>query len=258
MAAHVTFVRSAVFASAMLAAAPALAGKECVETSDTLGETTCRRYGDGWAIERESPITYRFGFRYGEFRPAGVRFNDNTKRSQRTAGYRGYFVPGERFGVSTLSGFGTDGGVSLILVDQLYVGAELAILVGGAHTATFTVDDYTLRDGGKGIDVLLIHAGAPIGYRIPLGRASIRGEVLAGGIVATVSHKMSGPSAPPEEASVGARWLIEPRIAGDIWFTQHIAFGAYAGVNVLDSNARAFGVSLAFHSRAFDGDRSLW
>jgi hypothetical protein len=249
-------LRSIVVTFAMLEGSAGATARECVETGDTVGETTCRRFGDAWAIEREPAFTSRFGIRYGELKPAGVRFNDNNKT--RRTGYRGYHVQGDRFGVATLSGVGTDGGVSVILVDQLYVGAELGILLGGARTATFTVDDYTLRDGGKGIDVFLVHAGAPVGYRIPLGRASLRGEVLAGGILAVVSHKMSGPNAPSEEASVGGRWLLEPRIAGDIWFTQHIAFGAYGGVNVLDSNALALGISLAFHNRAFDGDRSLW
>lgn len=233
-------------------------GKKCVETGDTVGETTCRRYGSAWAIERETPLTARFGFRYGSFHTSGARFNDNTKKSQRRDGYKGYVFRGDALRVPTLTGFGPDGGVTVYVAGQLYVGAEAGFLFGSARTATFVAGDYELRDAGRGIDVMLWHAGIPVGYRIPLGRADLRAEVLGGGILGVVLHDISGPGAHESQASVAARWMLEPRVAADVWFTQHISFGAYAGLNVADTGAPAAGVSLAFHARAFDGDWSLW
>lgn len=233
--------------------------KECIETGDTVGETSCRTYGSRWSLEQSFPFTSRFGIRYGSFSPRGVRFNDNTKRSQAKEGYDGYFFRGDALGVPTLTGIGPDGGVTMFLGGtQLYIGLEGGFVFGSARTATFQAGKYQLRDSGRGIDVMLMHAGAPIGYRIPLGRAHLRAEIMAGGTMAVVSHDISGPSAPGGEESVGVRWLLEPRVAADIWLTQHLAIGAYAGINVADSGVPAMGLSFSFHNRAFDGDWSLW
>ncbi|MBX3232035.1 MAG: hypothetical protein KIT84_20030 [Labilithrix sp.] len=233
-------------------------GKTCVETGDTVGETTCRRYGSTWAMERVTPFTARFGLRYGELTTSGARFNDNTKESRRPRGYEGYVFRGDALGAPTLSGFGPDGGVTVYLVDQLYVGGETGFLFGSARTNTFVANGYQLRDGGRGIDVMLWHAAIPIGYRVPLGRAHLRAEIAGGGIIGVVFHDITGPGAPASEQSVAARWLLEPRLAAGVWFTQHVSFGAYAGVNLADSGAAALGVSLTFHNRAFDGDWALW
>ncbi len=231
-------------------------GRECAAVGDSVGET-CDAYGSAWSIERLSPFTSRFGFRYGEFTTKGARFNDNAPSRNRPRGYRGYRFDGELLGVPTLAAAGVDGGLTYFVVDQLYVGAECGFLFGGARTRSFTEDGFSFRDSG-GMNVMLWHAGLPVGYRIPLGRASLRGEVLGGAIIATVGQRVTGPESQTAQAGVAGRWLVEPRIAADIWLTQHFSFGAYAGVNVVDSAARAVGLTLTFHNRAFDGDMSLW
>jgi hypothetical protein len=252
--------RSVVVAFTVVVLGPATAearDKKCVETGDTVGEKKCSRYGDAWAMERQSPLTFRFGFRYGEFTTDGAAFAESFKSRDRPRGYRGYRFRGQSLGVPSLGAFGGDGGATVFLVGQLYVGLETGFLLGAASTASFSTATHGLRDD-RGIDVMIVHAGAPIGYRIPLGRASLRGEVLAGGIVAGITQKVAAEGAPATATAWAARGLVEPRVAADVWFTQHISFGAYAGVNLVDANAPAFGVSLTWHARAFDGDPSLW
>jgi hypothetical protein len=233
-------------------------GRKCVEKSDVVGEHVCSTFGDDWSVERKLPVTFRFGLRYAEFSTDGRSFAEQLGK-KRPKGYVGYAFPGRALGVSSLSGVGGDGGFTFFLVGQLYLGVEGGILFGSTRTASFTTRDgrHALSDSG-GVDVTLAHAGIPIGYRIPLGRASIRGEVLTGGVIATVSQDVKAVGRGPDATAAATRGMIEPRIAADIWFTQHMSFGAYAGVNMLDTQSRAFGLSLTFHHRAFDGDMSLW
>lgn len=234
-------------------------GKKCVERSDVVGEKVCSSYGERWAIERTAPITFRFGLRYGELSTDGRTFSEGFKKNRRPKGYVGYRFPGRALGVSSLSAVGADGGVTFFAIGQLYLGIEGGVLLGSTKTASFTTADgrHALSDA-SGVDVSMMHAGVPIGYRIPLGRASLRGEVLFGGIYAGVSQSVRSAGVSSDAAAGAGRGLIEPRACADIWFTQHVSFGGYAGVNMLDTSALAFGFSLTFHHRAFDGDMSLW
>jgi hypothetical protein len=250
-----------VAAAITLGVSPAAAGKSCVETGDTVGETKCSRFGDFWAIEKQPPFVLRFGFRYSEFSTNNIGFKESFRARNRPKNYTGYYYRGHSLGVKMLSGYGIDGGLTGFVVGQLYAGIDGAVLFGSARTATFTTHNgsHTISDGsGSPVDITLVYGGIPIGYRIPLGRASIRGELVTGVASASVSHVSTGNGHTGSTDATGARLLVEPRIAGDIWFTQHMSFGAYAGMNVIDRGAPAIGLTLAYHIRAFDGDMSLW
>lgn len=241
----------------LLAPSEASAHDRCIEVSDTVGEHVCSRYGDEWSIERKLALTFRFGLRYGEMSTEGLRFSETFKKKDRPRGYSGYRFPGEALGLRTLAGLGADGGFTFFVVGQLYTGLDGGLAFDSTKTATFTTGRHTLSDAG-GVDVVLFHGGVPVGYRVPLGRASLRGEVLLGGVLASVSQRYAVDDRRDTASAVAARWLVEPRIAGDIWFTQHVTVGAYAGTNLVDSRGHAFGLTLAWHHRAFDGDMSLW
>jgi len=241
----------------VLGSATAHARNRCVEVSDTVGEHVCSSYGDSWSIERKLPVTFRFGLRYAELSTDGLSFKESFKSKDRPKGYVGYSYAGEALGTPTLSGVGGDGGFTFLVVGQLYTGVDGGLALGSTRTATFTTGKHTLSDS-SGVDVLFLHGGVPVGYRIPLGRASLRGEVLFGGVLAAVSQRYEAEGRRDTASATAGRWLVEPRVAGDIWFTQHVTFGAYAGVNLLDSRGHALGLTFAWHHRAFDGDMSLW
>jgi hypothetical protein len=248
---------SALVALCILFGAGEAHAKGCTEVSDVVGERRCSRYGSDWSIEHSLPLTFRFGLRWSELSPSGVSF-DGVPEANQGQRYKGFSYDGGDLGVDRLRTWGFEGGFTVFIVGQLYLGAEGGFAFGSVHTRSFTAGYVSLSDD-SGFDLSVLHGGLPVGYRIPLGRASIRGEMLFGGVVMSVSHRMSAVDIDAHEANASAaRWLIEPRIAGDVWFTQHLSAGLYAGTNLLDFGARSLGISLTMHLRAFDGDMALW
>jgi len=250
----------AVVAATFLLSTKEAQARGCREVSDVVGEQKCTQYGAAWSVERALPFLYRFGFRYGEFSTADATFRESFKKKHRPAGYEGYRFNGDALGVPKLTAYGMDGGFLFNITGQLYMGLEGGLGFGTVDSRTFTTGAHTLTND-TGVDVLMFHGGAPIGYRVPLGRASLRGEMFLGAVGVDVSHNVNAPTiagAPTSASSTALRWLVEPRIAADIWFTQHISFGVYGGVNLVDTNARSMGLILTFHNRAFDGEMSLW
>jgi hypothetical protein len=235
-----------------------VANAGCKEVSEYVGEQACARYGMGWSVEGRPNIDFRFGFRHAGFSTAGTTFKEIYDEEKRPQGYSGYRFSGEALGVRTLRVIGTDAAVMVYLAGQLYFGFDGGFGFASTDTASFSVGERSFADA-RGIDVVLLHAGVPIGYRIPLGRASLRGEVLFGGTTAMVTQYLLTEGGPERQTAFATRALIEPRVAGDIWFTQHVTLGVYAGTNLFDpSGGHAFGITLAWHIRAFNGDRSLW
>jgi hypothetical protein len=231
----------------------------CTEVSDIVGEQRCRRFGSLWSIEGTVPIFFRFGMRYSELSTADTTFTEQINKQHRPDGYQPFRYPGEALGVKSLSGLGIEGGFGFFLYGQLYAGFEGAFTFGSATTASFTTSSGVKLGNDTGLDVNIFHGGIPIDYRIPLGRAALRSEVLMGIADTTVSHHVDSPGLPSTVTADEMRILIEPRIAAEIWFTQHIAFAAYGGMNVLDfdGRSRSLGVSLSWHFRSFDGDTSF-
>jgi hypothetical protein len=237
---------AAVLAGACLLFVPSRAeARGCTERSDIVGQQRCSRFGDFWSVESQSvPMLFRFGARYDELSTANTTFVEDTRGSA-------YRYRGEALGVKSLTGVGVDGGVAYFLWKQMYLGVEGSVSLGSARIATFTTASGVTLSGDTGANINILHVGFPFGYRIPLGRASIRGELCTGLASITVHHQTT--------SATEGRGLIEPRLAGDIWFTHHLSFGVYGGVNVLDADARSrsFGVSVTWYTLAFGDDTRM-
>ena len=95
--------------------------------------------------------------------------------------------------------------------------------------------------------MLMTMAGV-VGARLPLGRLSLRGELVAGLHGASLSDSSNGTT-----ADGGVSGLVEPRLALDVWLHHWWVVEAFAGVNALDRSERVLGIGLGFHSQAFDG-----
>jgi hypothetical protein len=239
---------------------PAIArARGCTEVSDIVGEQRCTRYGRSWALERQFPITSFFGMRYSELSTSNTTFTEQLKKQSRPDGYHAYSYPGEALGVKSLSGLGIEGGFGAFLYGQLYMKAEGAVTLGTAPLASFRASNGVHLAKDDGINVMIFHGGLPIGYRVPLGRAAVRGEVMMGVATTNVDHRVDAPGLPSSGSASQTRFLVEPRLAADIWFSQHISFGGYFGMNVLDTDGRSrgFGFALTWHNRSFDGDSSF-
>lgn len=242
----------------VLASSRTANARGCTEQSDVVGEEVCTRYGGGWSNEGKFPVVFRFGARYVDFSTDGATFDENIGKQARPAGYRPYSYPGEALGVRRLGALGFDGGLTIFVFDQLYTGIDGGLAFGSASTARFTTSTGVNLSSADGVDVTFFHGGTPVGYRIPLGHASLRLETLFGFEAVSVSHHVDAKDLPSSGGATAWRALVEPRVAADIWFTQHVSFGLYAGVNVVDhggggDGGRALGLSLAWHYRAFDG-----
>jgi hypothetical protein len=256
---HVTVALAAASVLFVLLSPSLAHARGCREVSDIVGEQKCTRYGQTWGIERQFPLTSYFGMRYSELSTANATFDEVTKKQSRPDGYHAYSYPGEALGVKSLSGIGIEGGFGLFLYGQLYMKFEGAVTWGTASTASFTASNGVKLSKDTGINVNLLQGGVPIGYRIPLGRAALRGELMLGAATATVDHHVDAQGLPTTGSASSTRFLVEPRLAGEIWFSQHISFGGYFGMNVLDTDwrSRGFGLSLTWHNRSFDGDSSF-
>lgn len=185
-----------------------------------------------------SPAVVTSGYVVDDFDPAGHTFE-----TQRIgyANITGQFS-GDQLAPMRGNGFYID--VRLHVNPTFYAGVDLRAAWGDAPTAPFAYAGSTAMTWDS--SWLMTMAGVA-GARIPLGRISLRAEVVAGLHGATVSsHAMD----------VGASTvapLVEPRIAADLWLSPWWAFEAMAGANALDRSEHVFGVGLALHLQAFDG-----
>ena len=89
--------------------------------------------------------------------------------------------------------------------------------------------------------------------RLPLGPISLRGELLAGAEwIALQTYALSGPTAMAADAST-VTWLLEPRVAVDLWTTPFTVLSVFGTMPGFDSRATNGGVAFAVHLRSFDG-----
>src|SRR5262245_34346498 len=72
------------------------------------------------------------------------------------------------FVLPTRSASGVDGGFTVFVWNQLYLGIEAGVLIGSTPTKTIVTRFDTLL-GATRTDVLIVHGGVPVGYRVPLG-----------------------------------------------------------------------------------------
>ena len=230
----------------------------CREVSDIVSEQRCSQFGVPWSLEGTLPITFNFGMRYSEVSTSDLTFTQDVGKQSRLKGYKPYRYQGDALGLKSLSGLGVEGGFGFYIHGQLYMRLEGALTFGSASTSSLRTESGVNLLKDDGLNVSILHGGAPIGYRIALGRAALRGEVMLGFVSTTVYPRVERLELPSSVSASAVRGLVEPRIAGDIWFTQHISFGAYGGTNLLDPDGqgRAFGLSLTWHNRAYDGDTS--
>lgn len=184
------------------------------------------------------PAVVTSGWISDSFDPAGHTFDE--KRTG-FANVTGQFS-GDRIAPMHGNGFYVD--VRMHATPWLYGGLDLRAAWGDAPAATFAFAGGQMATWDS---AWLVTMAGVAGARIPLGRISLRGEVVAG------LHGASlGNSSTSMTASTVAP-LVEPRVAADLWLSPWWALEATAGANALDRSERMFGVGLALHLQAFDG-----
>ena len=231
----------------------------CTETSDVVGLQHCTSYGGKWALESQIPVLSLFGFRYSEIGVSNLGFGEDTAKQTRPDGYKAYHYEGSALGVKSLHVVGLEGGIQFFLWKQLYTGIGGVFSWGEARTASFRTDSGVQLSGDSGINVFAIRGAIPVGYRIALGRASLRPEMDVGFESITISHDVTAPGLPDTGTASAIRGVVEPRLDADFWLTPHVSFGVYGAYNLADGDghSRAVGFAFTWHNRSFDGDTSF-
>jgi len=188
------------------------------------------------AIDKPGSMSISSGWRSEPFDAAAHTFDVTRRGYVNTIGS----FDGKNLAPIRANGFYID--VRLHPASWWYVGVDLAAAWADAPPMQFTTR------GGEMIDwtgaAVATMAGLA-GVRVPIGRLSLRGELVAG-LHGGMLH--SADVAGEADAA-----LVAPRIAIDAWFQRWWVIEAFAGVNLLDRSEQSFGLALGFHSQAFDG-----
>lgn len=220
----------------------AAAGKSCVEVSEIVGEQKCSQYGTGWTRERGWALVLDLSLLRTEFGLGGRGFAAKVGKNGPTL----YEFDGARTGdVARTTGF------SLRMLGFLgagYVGLEQSVGFGRYDGRSFQAGDYAVSPA-SGLSVIGATFGIPLGMRIPLGRVSLRGEMLGGFTLLTLTQEANG-------ARANATWVggaLEGRGFVDVWLATDTTLSVLVGRDLLGRGDTRFGLSLAFHTRAYDG-----
>ncbi len=231
---------------AMVAVPGRAAARGCSEVSDVVGLARCRRFGAYWDGGLPT-LTISVGARALSYTPRhGSRFDGTFGPQKRLFQFSGAEMDG-----GVVPAYGIDFRVTGAVTPYVYLGLEVG---GGVSRATRSFNSGgTHFDSSEGLNVGELELGAIVGARLPLGRFSLRAEVLAGGAQMTVEQLVArdGESGPGKAYSLA--WLLQPRIAGDVWATPWMAVSVFGGMSNFDSEALTAGLALSFHLRSFDG-----
>jgi hypothetical protein len=134
------------------------------------------------------------------------------------------------------------------LGDHLYAGADLEL--GG-----LTRSPIQLMSDSSDIHIAsrsMIGSAAVIGARARHGIAELDGE-LAGGVrvLSTTVQSMDAGDEDPSETENAVSGVVEARVRGAVWVSPHVYLGATAGISMLDSSDRSFGLAIGLASFAF-------
>ncbi|HEY3802407.1 MAG TPA: hypothetical protein VGL61_07355 [Kofleriaceae bacterium] len=187
-----------------------------------------------------APASLSVGWASDAFDPAGKTF------SEHATGYANQLGQFQATGLGPMRGNGFFVDARFHPTTYLYAGVDLSAAWGDPPAAQFMLRSTEVVAWDS---ATLFTMAATAGARLPLGRFSLRGELVAGLHGASLSA-MSGTSSLQADALAA---LVEPRIAIDAWLSPWWVVEAYAGINALDTSERVFGVGLGVHLQAFDG-----
>lgn len=241
----------AVAAALLVTLAPtkrASASKQCVEVSEVVGERRCGRFGMMWSREHAIPFFAGIGMFSGLVQPYGRPFTgtviDGNKRTPIDAGQ---FVRGpiQSHGINfRLGGYFARYG---------YLGIDWAFALGHARAEPHDTAGYRVAPT-PGINFFQGRVGTLFGVRAPLGKVSLRLEVLTGlGLMFLSNRTLDANGVARDGATGGFAFVVEPRVAADFWVTPDTTLSLWAGSSVLRTGDHSFGTTLTFHLRAFDG-----
>jgi len=194
------------------------------------------------------PLVLTVGLRSLSYEPSSRdRFDGNVQ-----TGATGYQFTGDSLGDAPVRAYGGEVGLDWAFNSFFYAGAAAAWGEGAWSAAPFTSGAMSIDPRGT-VNAHLWLTGLRAGVRLPLGPISLRGEMLGGAEwIALQQYASVGQSSMTANATT-VTWLLEPRVAVDLWTTPFTALSVFGTMPGFDSRATNGGVAFAVHLRSFDG-----
>jgi hypothetical protein len=100
---------------------------------------------------------------------------------------------------------------------------------------------------------LFFEGGLLPGVAVPLGESGVTAklETLLGGRLLAISGYRNDGSERSFTAT-STSWVVQPRVALDVWTSPFVTVGAFAGSNLVRQGDHVFGLSVAAHVSPFD------
>jgi hypothetical protein len=188
------------------------------------------------ALRKHGRMSLSIGWRSEAF-DAGAHSFDITQR-----GYVNTIGSFDGKGLAPIRANGFFIDVRLHATPYFYVGVDCAAAFAGAPEMQFATRAGEMIAWNS---TAMMTMASVVGARVPIGRLSLRGELVSGLHVADlIADNVTGEAAAP---------LVAPRVAVDVWLHHWWAVEAFASTNLLDRSEQSFGIALGFHSQAFDG-----
>lgn len=194
------------------------------------------------------PLVLSVGLRSLSYAPnARDRFDGGVQTSP-----MGYTFQGDALGGSTLRAWGGELGLDWAFTPFTYVGVAGAWGVGEWSSQPFQAGSLMVEPRAT-VNARLWLTGLRAGVRLPLGPVSFRAEMLGGAEWISLQQLATVAATSMTADASSAMWLLEPRVAVDLWTTPYTAFSVYGTMPGFDSRATNGGIAFAIHVRSFDG-----
>ncbi|MFK7987578.1 MAG: hypothetical protein AB8I08_16280 [Sandaracinaceae bacterium] len=218
----------------------------CVEVSDTVGESVCRRFGRGWDTSNATSVRLSISPVFRVLRLDGVSFrgeaNHDDRNYQTGNGSHGLDGP------MVLAG-GANARLDVGFLDYFSAGVEASIVGGEARGPT-------RRDGRVSVTPMSLQVpafGLNVGGAIPLGIVTLRPELHLGYRILVLRSRTRVGGCIDISTSSEGQGVVEPRLTAEVFVSPFISLAGTVGTNVLAPGEMYGALSLSLHSRAFDG-----
>lgn len=218
----------------------------CVEVSDTLGESRCRRYGRGWNRRGSPSVRFSLGPSVRWLRTADLSFGGTTDHDdvqfQVDSGPDRGLVPDGL-------GAGAELRLGVTFADWISVGAEVSVTRRMLNGAPRTIDAVEVTPRG----ITTFEGGAIFGVGLPVDVFTFRPEIYAGIRLYALDAQTRVGECFTMATWVEAGAVVEPRLTVEVFLNNYVGVSATVGTNLLNPGEMHGSLTMSFHTRALDG-----
>jgi hypothetical protein len=135
----------------------------------------------------------------------------------------------------------------------MYAGIQLGVGKAYVPHQTMTPSDELELDPSGG---LFATGGIVAGLSVPLGPLVLKGEVMAGGRLLSLTVTSYHDECVSDSYVTEADWTIQPRVVAETWVSPWVVLGGKVGSDLLHEDDLNVGIYVGGYLRAFDATRS--